>query len=296
VARFVLVSNAILLALVGCKRDRPDAPAVENVGPPARCPSGYSIDPPRRLLEPGIRAFRDQNYQGAQESFSELSAQYESCATCLVWHADAILFDKGRDNQKAARDALPLYERAEELHEEGCTLPRRPRYYLLMGEAYAALRLARVDDAYDEHWLQQAIGALVKAEREFPTSAEVPYNRARAECALAQVNAPEKAPPRGHELPSPRLPSPSQASSGTESKAQAVFVPRPDALDQCVRSFKEALASALRQERPRFLRTHRSAEDWIVRSRTQSEFGPLRATPRYETIVKDAISASPQRL
>jgi hypothetical protein len=34
-------------------------------------------------------------------------------------------------------------------------------------------------------------------------------------------------------------------------------------------------------------------QDWIVRSRTQSEFGPLRASPEYARIVDEALESSP---
>lgn len=271
--RFDWVSVFILVALhsLGCQ-ERPapkkQQPAVVSS---VQCPTGYSIDPPRSVLEPGIRAFRDHDYVEAQRVFRSLSSDYPLSATSRVWLGDAILFDRDRSADDAARAAAPSYEQAAALHAQGCKLPRRPRYYLLMGEAYLALRLAKADGVFRKPWLDRAMEPLDAAVVEFPTSAEVPYTRARAECALAQV---------GLSADGPADPS--------RYERQHV--------EACLEQFRQALAISLKQERPRFLRTHRSAQDWIVRSRTQSEFAPLRATSRYEQIVNDTVSSSPQRL
>ena len=186
---------------------------------------------------------------------------------------DAVLFDRAREPEEAARAAAPLYQQAEELHAAGCTLPRRPRYYQLMGQAYLALRLAKTAGGYDALRLQDACKALDIADEEFPASAEIPYTRARAECALAQTT-----PEQLRSLPGP--------GSWTSDKA----------LTQCALHFEEALQVSLRQDRPRFLRTHRSLEDWIVRSRSQSEFEPLRELSRYREMIEKASMSAPQRL
>jgi tetratricopeptide (TPR) repeat protein len=56
-------------------------------------------------------------------------------------------------------------------------------------------------------------------------------------------------------------------------------------VDGCVEDFEKSLVIAKSLKRPLFLRTHHSLEDWIRRSRTQSEFGPLRKDPRYTKII-----------
>jgi tetratricopeptide (TPR) repeat protein len=56
-------------------------------------------------------------------------------------------------------------------------------------------------------------------------------------------------------------------------------------VDRCADEFEKALGVAKSLKRPRFLRTHHSLADWIQRSRTQSEFGPLRKDRRYPQII-----------
>jgi len=56
-------------------------------------------------------------------------------------------------------------------------------------------------------------------------------------------------------------------------------------VDACVAAFTTTLELARDRRRPMFLRTHRSVADWVSRSRTQSEFGPLRADPRYQQLL-----------
>lgn len=56
--------------------------------------------------------------------------------------------------------------------------------------------------------------------------------------------------------------------------------------EQCVTSFEKSLEVAKSLRRPKFLRSHNSLDDWIRRSRTQSEFGPLRKDKRYNQIIK----------
>jgi tetratricopeptide (TPR) repeat protein len=62
-------------------------------------------------------------------------------------------------------------------------------------------------------------------------------------------------------------------------------------VDNCADNFKQALEIAKALKRPRFLRVHRSLDDWIQRSRRQSEFLPLRRDKRYGEIVKKVNEA-----
>lgn len=57
-------------------------------------------------------------------------------------------------------------------------------------------------------------------------------------------------------------------------------------VEQCVQNFEKSLEVAKSLRRPKFLRSHNSLDDWIRRSRTQSEFGPLRKDKRYAAIIK----------
>jgi tetratricopeptide (TPR) repeat protein len=61
-----------------------------------------------------------------------------------------------------------------------------------------------------------------------------------------------------------------------------------DQLERCADEFQTCLALAKSLKRPLFLRTHNSLDDWIRRSRTQSEFPALRKLPRYEHIIQAA--------
>jgi hypothetical protein len=259
--RFLLVSCAFLLLLSACSREAPAPGGGAKSQATKVCPAGYSIDPPRGTLEPGIVAFRDRKYTAAQAEFAALARNFPESATTRVWQADSILFDRDLEPRLAAQRALPIYEAAGALHDAGCKLPRRPRYYHLMDGAYAWLRLAQGESGYDAGHLAKALDLLAIAMREFPTSAEVPYTEARAKCAVAQ------------------------GSGSPEALTLA--------LTECQHKFADALRLAGQLQRPRFLRTHRSMQDWIVRSRTQSEFVPLRATAAYERIVEEALEASP---
>ncbi|HSC87620.1 MAG TPA: hypothetical protein VLC09_10135 [Polyangiaceae bacterium] len=224
--------------------------------PPPLCPTGLSEDPPRAAQDEGIRAFERQEYTQAQAFFGDLAHRYPGSAAARVWLGDSVLFDKGREDRAAAEAARPIYAEAARLHQAGCKLQRRPRYYLLMGQAYAALRLAKLQSGYEPTELDQADQALTAAAAEFPTSAEVPYNQARVACARVQQGA-------------------------------------PGGLGPCLTSFERALVLAQSLDRPRFLRTHRSTQDWIVRSRNQSEFGPLRSDPAYRTLIDRTLAGEP---
>jgi tetratricopeptide (TPR) repeat protein len=63
-------------------------------------------------------------------------------------------------------------------------------------------------------------------------------------------------------------------------------------VDDCARYFEETLRIARQLRRPIFLRTHRSMDEWIRRSKTQTELEPLRDDRRYQQIVKAAQSAA----
>ena len=250
------------LAAVGsstaCSGDKQAAPTAEIVVLPPLCPTGLSEDPPRSKQEPGIRAFEARDYAESQRIFGDLARQFPGSAAARAWEGDAVMFDKDKEDRDAARLARPFYQDARKLHESGCKLQRRPLYYLLMGEAYGALRLAKLEAGYDEAELAHAEAALEQAAREFPTSAEVPYNEARVACARAQNQ------------------------SGSTLGEQ---------LERCLGELEAALKGAERLDRPRFLRTHRSTQDWIVRSRTQSEFVPLRADARYQELIRRTLEA-----
>ncbi|HMJ14382.1 MAG TPA: hypothetical protein VK524_23360 [Polyangiaceae bacterium] len=57
-------------------------------------------------------------------------------------------------------------------------------------------------------------------------------------------------------------------------------------VDPCYENFEQALTTAKSLKRPRFLRSHYAVEDWIRRSKTQSEFPELRKDPRYAPLIQ----------
>lgn len=264
----VLLSLASLLLTVGCQEQAPPPPAKVD-RQPLVCAKKNSDDPPRFELQKGIALFDDKRYAEARRVFEGLAAARPECATCQAWLGDAWLFDKDLDEREAARLSRPAFSEAARLHDAGCVLPRRPRYYLLMGEAYGALRLARASQAgegvapYDRAELERARDALELAEAEFASSAEIPFNLARVECAEALLERFEADGAHADEL-----------------------------LGSCAARFEASLMLADALSRPRFLRTHRSTQDWIVRSRSQSEFIELRKLPRYGVAVKEAMQHS----
>jgi hypothetical protein len=226
-------------------------------GPQALCAGKVSEDPPRRELDPGIRAFEAKRYRDAQAAFNGLSVAYPSSGSVRVWLGDAIFYDKEKSEDQAAREAIVAYEAADRLHAAGCALPRRPRYYGLIGIAYAELRLAKAGGPQAGAALGHANAVLATLEVEFPTSAEVPYTEARAACLGAQID-PEAA---------------------------------PSQVQRCLERFKKTISIANGYERPRFLRVHRSTPDWLVRAETQSELGPLRSSPDYQQFVRETVRA-----
>lgn len=64
-------------------------------------------------------------------------------------------------------------------------------------------------------------------------------------------------------------------------------------VERCAELFEQTLEIAQSLRRPIFLRTHHSVDDWVRRSRTQSEFPALRKLPRYEQAVARATAPSP---
>lgn len=247
----ILVALLSLLVAGAC-RETPRPEKKEKPKLAATCVGGSSEDPPRSGVQPGIFAFDQKKYQDAQKIFSELRNGYPRSGTVLVWLGDALFYDKDLGEDEAARQALPIYEAAGSLHEAGCVLPRRARYYELIGIAYARLRLARAPGPGRAAELEAADEALSALEAEFSTSAEVAYTQARVACMRI-------------------------ADSGARGEVLA---------RRCFERFRRTVQLSEGYERPRFLRTFRSTQDWIVRSETQSEFGPLRALPAYRELVK----------
>lgn len=244
----VISAVTLLAGLVGaCGKDPPPPPpAAEVAVSAAPCPNGRSDDPPRAELVKAHRLFRGQQYAEARALLDRLLEQKPHSATALAARGDATLFDDSLGYADAARRAREYYDRATNLVAQGCGVSRRTEYYLHMGDAFAALRLAPTDGgAFDRAELDRADAALRRAEERWPQSAEVLYNQARVQCARGDV-------------------------------------------DPCLERFSSALEAAGSLERPRFLRTHRSTEDWIVRSETQSEFGALREDPRYRAVIEEA--------
>lgn len=237
----------------GCEDDPPPSPPeTEVTAAVSPCPSGRSDDPSRRELVKAHRLFRAQKYAAARALLDRLLEEKPKSATTLAARGDATLFDDALGYEAAARQARGYYDRASAIVGQGCAVSRRTEYYLHMGDAFAALRLAPRAEGFDGRELDRAEAALELAEERWPKSAEVHYNLARVHCARGQV-------------------------------------------DGCVDRFQRALEAAESLERPRFLRTHRSTEDWIVRSETQSELGPLRGDPRYRSIIDAARARKRER-
>jgi hypothetical protein len=218
-----------------------------------------------------MRLFRDQKYSEARKRLDALLVSHPKSASLLALRGDATLFDESLDYEEAARESLRFYDPATKLVDGGCEVRRRTEYYLRMGEAYAALRLLDPERAFL---------ALTKAERKWPTSAEVHYNLARVRCGRVEKLDAKRASPGPSSAPS-------EGASATQP-AVDVSAARGRELDACVQAFDRALVFADSPDRPLFFRTHRSAEDWIVRSEKQSELGPLRRDARYANIIRRA--------
>jgi hypothetical protein len=214
-----------------------------------------------------MRLLRDQKYTDARKRLDVLLVNHPKSASVLALRGDATLFDESLDYEEAARESLRFYEPATKLVDGGCEVRRRTEYYLRMGEAYAALRLLDPERAFL---------ALTKAEHKWPTSAEVHYNLARVRCGRVE---------KLDEKQAPRVTAESASASQSSSD---VHTARARELEACVQAFDRALLLAESPDRPLFFRTHRSAEDWIVRSEKQSELGPLRRDPRYADIIRRA--------
>jgi tetratricopeptide (TPR) repeat protein len=253
----ICLFGVVIPVSISCKRTPERRPA-PKARPVALCAGGVSEDPPRRELDPGIRAFEAKKYREAQESFTRLAKANPHSGAVLVWLGDALFYDKDKSEEQAAKEAVVAYEESGRLHDAGCILPRRPRYYQLMGLAYAELRLAKAGGPLGLESLERAQKALGTLEAEFPTSAEVPYTQARAACLGAQI-----------------------AVDGGKEHVAA-----------CLERFKKTISISEGYDRPRFLRVHRSTQDWLVRAETQSEFGPLRSNPDYTKFVRATVRAA----
>ncbi|HWZ87982.1 MAG TPA: tetratricopeptide repeat protein [Polyangiaceae bacterium] len=160
---------------VGCRKAKPKpppppAPSASHVA----CDSGETLDPPHREARPAIQALRSKDYASAQRLFEALLAQYPESSSLRVWQGDALL---GQDSADSAAAALAAYAEARALDARGCKLRERERYFLAIGVADAQLRQKRAELALSE---------LAEAAREWPDSAEVVYDRARAECLLGK--------------------------------------------------------------------------------------------------------------
>jgi hypothetical protein len=254
------------LAALGCGSKSPTpAPkpsASATQAPASLCADGHSEDPPHAALLEPTQLFRDQKYAPARAALDALVPKYPKSATVLALRGDATLFDESIAYEKAAEQALTYYGAATKLVDAGCAVDRRTEYYLLMGDAYASLRLRDMERAFT---------ALSRAEKRWPTSAEIHYNLARVRCERANQFAKRK-----DDAPAK---SPGSAAQAKSREAE---------VEACVQGFERALELAESPERPLFFRTHRSAEDWIVRSETQSELGSLRSDPRYRSIIERA--------
>lgn len=244
---FVSLSALLLGLLAGCEKEEPPPPVPVEPVVSSPCPRGRSDDPPRARLIEAHRMFRAKKYGEARALLDQLLRDKPNSASALALRGDVTLFDDEGRYEEAARQARPFYARASALLDQGCKVQRRTEYYLRMGEAFAALRLAPGEGGtFDSAELDRAEKALEAAARRWPHSAEVHYNWARVHCA------------------------------------------RPNGLDACIARFEQALEAAESLKRPPFLRTHRSTEDWVVRSETQSEFAALRADPRYAAAIERA--------
>jgi tetratricopeptide (TPR) repeat protein len=235
----VFVALALTLgALLACKKKGPPppAPSPASSAPVARCASGRSVDPPHAELNEAVAVMKAKEYAKAQELLDGLIKKYPDSATVRVWRGDAALFDEKKTELAGADEALPFYTEAEKLHDLGCRLAEMDHYYLGFDSALAHLRK---DEA------RPALRNLEPMKQQWPDSADVFYNSARAYCLDGNV-------------------------------------------DKCAADFEQALTIAKTLRRPKFLRSHHSVDDWIRRSRKQSEFPLLRKDPRYAKIITRA--------
>jgi hypothetical protein len=242
-------SAALALLALGACNTRPErgAAGLASAAPSATadpCPGRRSADPPASALGPAQAALEAKRYAEAQQRLTDLGRRYPYSATVRRLLGEAFLYEHQSTSQRADYEAaadrsLAWFQPAAELDARGCQLSDADAYYLLLDTAYAHLR-KRQGEA--------ALGPLAIARQRWPSSAEVPYHLARANCLLGKLR-------------------------------------------ECGDDFATTLELARTLSRPKFLRTYHSVDDWIRRSLTQSELGPLRKSLRYAELVKAARAA-----
>ncbi|HEY4106900.1 MAG TPA: tetratricopeptide repeat protein [Polyangiaceae bacterium] len=172
-----LVGQFALLALFGgaCgkPKSKPLPPPVASVAHTA-CEGGETRDPPHQEARPAIQALRNKDYAGAEKLFAALLSKYPESASLSVWRGDALL---GEDTEQSVSAALVAYSEARALDARGCKLRDREHYFLALGLVKAALAQKQP---------QRALAELAAAQQKWPESAELSYQRARAECLQSQ--------------------------------------------------------------------------------------------------------------
>ncbi|HEX3776347.1 MAG TPA: hypothetical protein VHV51_17865 [Polyangiaceae bacterium] len=174
-----LVGPFALFALFGgaCGKPKPKPlpPPAASVAHTA-CDGGETRDPPHQEARPAIQALRNKDYASAEKLFETLLAKYPESASLRVWRGDALL---GEDTEQSAAGALAAYSEARTLDARGCKLREREHYFLALGLVKAELAQKQPE---------QALVELSTAQRKWPDSAELSYQRARAECLKNQAD------------------------------------------------------------------------------------------------------------
>jgi len=161
-----------------CAKEKPKPPPAPLSGAThSPCDSGESRDPPHQQARPAIQALRGKDYDTAVRLFGELLAKYPESASLRVWLGDACL---GQGTVPSIQAALDAYGEALALDARGCKLRERETFFLYVGTADAQIR---------QQHAELALAKLADAERKWPDTAEVAYQRARAECQLGQRDA-----------------------------------------------------------------------------------------------------------
>jgi tetratricopeptide (TPR) repeat protein len=206
-----LIALSCLIS-ASCRKPKPKPlppPATSAAHTP--CDGGESRDPPHHEARPAIQALRNKDYATAQGLFDALMNRYPESASLRVWRGDALL---GQDGSAAA--ALAAYAEARALDAQGCKLRERERYFLSLGIAEAQLAQKQPEPALAE---------LAAAQQKWPDSAEVFYQRARAECLQGKrddcFNDLENALKPGHSEPRVRLSRAHHASENLLERAES---------------------------------------------------------------------------